>query len=246
MADPQDLSEILGQAAFLDPAAKLNRGSAYTNRYLGASTEAAGREPNSLSNQSATNSLQSRNSQNAVIQDLLRAAQGDPNSYAQQQLRTGMSQARGGAAAMGTAARGQGAGQAMRGIGAQQSAINAQQNAQSKLLMAQEQMQGRSALLQGLQGMRGLDTAEAGLRAGIQTQSRDANIDTLQALLGGGVKNSIGLANDQLGYQAMLSGDMEARQRLDDETFNNYLNRGLNAASTSIATADKVATKKGP
>lgn len=179
---------------------------------------------------------QARGQQTTVIQDLLRAAQGDPNSYAQQQLRTGFNQARGGVAALGAAARGQGAGQAMRGIAGSQAGLATQQNAQRQLLQAQEQQQAIQALLQAQQAQRGQDISNAGLSSQLGLAGQNEADKQYQNLLNLGLKGTAGLAEDQLAFLGAQTGADVTRDRLDSQLYGDL----INAANAGVATASKI------
>lgn len=75
----------------------------------------------------------------SYLQDLQRQAQGDPNSYAQQQLKYGGQQALAQVQSVGNAMRQGNFGARQRMIGAQQGTMQSQLGQQSRLLGAQEQ-----------------------------------------------------------------------------------------------------------
>lgn len=176
---------------------------------------------------------QSRAQQQTVIQDLMRAAAGDPNSYAQQQLRSSMANARGGVAALGGAQRGQGAGSGLRGISATQAGVNAAQGAQSALLMQQEQMAAYNQLVQALQQGRQQDMGYDSMMAQ-QSLAGQGEADRMyQQMLGLGINDTVGRTQNQLGYGAAKIGVDTAQREMDRNVYQSLLNAGGTAFSTA-------------
>lgn len=163
----------------------------------------------------ASNQAGARQYQTQTIQDLLKAARGDPNSYAQQQLRAGMGQARGNVSTLGAAVRGQGAGAAMRGIGATQAGLDMQQQQQARILQVQEQQAATQALLQALQQQRGQDVGLAGIQAQERLGNTAESDRVFNDYMAAALRDSIGGSNNRLGMAGAAAGTALQQQGIN-------------------------------
>lgn len=206
--------------------------------YLGAVRSGVQGPGQAFSNTQLANMQQARQQQANIIQDLHRAAQGDPNSLAQQQLRQSGAQARGAAASMAGAIRGQGVGSAMRGLGATQANMGMQQNAQAQQLQMQERIQAQNALAAALQGQRAGDIGQSGLGAGILNQRQTQNDDVYTRLLGG-MRGASNMADQtELDYLGATTGADIERQRLDMAAANQLSGAGAGMLGSGISILD--------
>lgn len=114
------------------------------------------------------NQDQARQQQQQVIQDLQRAAMGDPSSRAQQGLRDAYGGATSQQSSLGSTMRGQDAGAAMRGIQAGQQGIQRGFAGDQQQLQLQEQLAAQQMLAQVLSQQQGQDINQAqGMAQGI-------------------------------------------------------------------------------
>lgn len=183
----------------------------------------------------AANQAGARQYQTQTIQDLLKAARGDPNSYAQQQLRAGMGQARGNVSTLGAAVRGQGAGAAMRGIGATQAGLDMQQQQQSRILQVQEQQAATQALLQALQQQRQQDVGLAGMQAQERLGNTAESDRVFNEYMAAALRDSIGGANNRIGMAGAAAGTALQQQGINSDIANSLLG-GLTAGAGTLGT----------
>ena len=178
------------------------------------------------------NSDQARLQQQQVIQDLQRAAAGDRNSQAQQQL----AQAYGGAqqqqASLGSTMRGQSAGAAMRGVQAGQQGIQRGLAGDQQMLMLQEQQAAQQMLAQLLAQQQGQDITQAtGVASGVnQGNAMNDAMSQFYAQQG----SNLNMQQGQIGVerQAALHGfDLQ-----NQDTTNRLLRNGANAAAGALST----------
>ncbi len=179
------------------------------------------------------NQDQARLQQQQVIQDLQRAAAGDRNSQAQQQL----AQAYGGAqqqqASLGSTMRGQSAGAAMRGIQAGQQGIGRGLAGDQQMLQIQEQQAAQQMLAQLLAQQQGQDIGQAQGMAQGALGSQGLDDARRQFYMGGGIGTD--LAGSQLGQdyaRADLGFDLEG-QNIRDNFNQSLINTGATAAGTA-------------
>lgn len=176
---------------------------------------------------------QARAQQEAVIQALLRQAQGDKDSIAQQQLRqstrAGQGQLAGAAAARGNFG---GSGAAMRQVRSAQGAMSRESIDSSRLLMLQEQKAAQALLSQLYGTQQGQDLMSAlGLS---QNELANLGLDDryMQGMLGLGAADAVSrdrAESDYLLYQTGLDLD---RQRAARGELNNFLSAGGSALQT--------------
>lgn len=168
------------------------------------------------------NQDQARLQQQQVIQDLQRAARGDPNSLAQQQLAQGYGDARSQQSSLGSTMRGQSAGAAMRGISAGQQGIQRGYAGDQQLLQIQEQQAAQAMLAQLLAQQHGQDISQAqGMAQGaLGAQGLDDNMRQFYTQSGIGAD----VAANQIAQErarAKLGFDLES------QNLNNILNQRL-------------------
>lgn len=176
------------------------------------------------------NQDQARLRQQQVIQDLQRAALGDPNSRAQQGLRDAYGSATSQQSSLGSTMRGQSAGAAQRSIAAGQQGIQRGFAGDSQMLQIQEQQAAQQMLAQLLAQQQAQDIAQAqGMAQG--TLGSQAQDDALRQFYLGGAgamdlaaterQNQIGRA--QLGFN-------DAQSALTQRLVNGGLQAGATAA----------------
>lgn len=222
----------LGDEFYKDPAFDAAKDTGWQS-YFERTAKAGPQAPVSGDPQLAAWQQESRRRQQTHIQDLMRAAAGDPNSYAQQQLQAGMSRARGGVAAVAGARRGLGAGAGLRGLGATQAGLDAEQGAQSALLLQQERMAAQEALVQALQTGREQDAAFDAMGAR-QTLAGQSEADRMyQQIVGLGAADTLGRTQNQLGLGAAAVGVDTAQRQLDSSMMNSLLGAGASGLSTA-------------
>jgi hypothetical protein len=114
------------------------------------------------------NQDQARLRQQQVIQDLQRAAAGDPNSKAQQQLSQSYRGAQAQQSSLGSTMRGQSAGAALRGVQTGQQDIQRGLAGDQQMLQVQEQQAAQQQLAQLLSQQQGQDITQAtGMASGV-------------------------------------------------------------------------------
>lgn len=180
-----------------------------------------------------TNQDQARTQQMQVIQDLQRAAVGDPNSMAQRQLRDAYAGAQSQQSSLGSTMRGQSAGAAMRGIQQGQQALQRQLPGDAQMLQIQEQQAAQAMLAQLLAQQQAQDITQAQGMANttlggqaIDDQMRDFYLNGMLGADIGATERQNTITRAQLGFQ----DDMAA---LRDQMIKN----GMQAAGTGISTA---------
>lgn len=184
---------------------------------------------------SLANQDQARTQQMQVIQDLQRAAAGDPNSRAQQQLAQGYGAARAQQASLGSTMRGQSAGAAMRGIQQGQAGIQRGFAGDQQMLQLQEQQAAQAMLAQLLAQQQGQDIGQAQMMAQGSLGSSALDDAMRQFYMQGGVTSDIAANQfDQERARAQMGFDLNA------QNINNaYLQRfGGMAASAGGAAAN--------
>ena len=152
-----------GVPASAQPAAQPN--DYWSNFFMG------GPSPVQMPQYDTTNQDQSRLEQQRVIQALQAQAAGDPNSQAQQQLRSAYGLAESQQSSLGSTMRGQSAGAAMRSIGQGQQDIARGLPGDQQMLQLQEQQAAQSMLAQMLQQQQQQDIAQAHGMAGAQNDA---------------------------------------------------------------------------
>jgi len=180
---------------------------------------------------------QARAFQSMTLQDLHNAAQGDPNSYAQQQLRASTQQAQAGASSLGAAIQGQGAGQGLRNIDASQAMIGARGAAQAETLKLQEQQAAMAAYLQALQQQRGQDAAKAGFDANLALKNQEQRNQGAQFYLGQGVGSAIQSGDENVGYQNAKYGFGLQQNALNQQLYSTLLGAGGAVAGHAMTLA---------
>jgi hypothetical protein len=184
---------------------------------------------------STTNQDQARTRQQQVIQDLQRAAMGDPNSRAQQQLKQGYDAAQSQQASLGSTMRGQSAGAAMRGVHAGQQGIQRGLAGDQQMLQVQEQQAAQQQLAQLLAQQQGQDTAQAQGMAQNSIGNAGLNDAMSQFYFGAGAGTDI--AHQQLQGErgrANLGFDLEGRS-IDDKFYQQLMGFGAGAAGTAAS-----------
>ena len=142
------------------------------------------------------NQDQARTRQQQVIQDLQRAAAGDPNSRAQQALMGSYGSAEAQQSSLGSTMRGQSAGAAMRGIQSGQQGIQRGLAGDQQMLQVQEQQAAQQQLAQMLSQQQGQDITQAtGMAQGVN-QGNAMNEAMRQFYTQGGLE--AGLARENL------------------------------------------------
>lgn len=186
------------------------------------------------------NQDQARTQQTQVIQDLQRAAAGDPNSRAQQQLAQGYGAARAQQASLGSTVRGQSAGAAMRGIQQGQAGIQRGFAGDQQMLQLQEQQAAQAMLAQLLAQQQGQDITQAqgmanaslgaqGLNNAMQQFYAQQSLDT-------------GLNREQTDWDRVLAQygfDLESQN-----VANGLIRQGTQAAGSLLGTAAQVYGQK--
>jgi hypothetical protein len=178
------------------------------------------------------NQDQARTRQQQVIQDLQRAAMGDPNSRAQQGLREAYGAANSQQSSLGSTMRGQSAGAAMRGVQQGQQGLHRNMVGDQQMLQLQEQQAAQQMLAQLLSQQQGQDIAQAqGMAQGVnQGNAMDEAMRQFYAQQGSGLNQEQG----QIGMErnaAQLGFDLEGRN-----TTNRLLRQGAGALATAFAT----------
>lgn len=154
---------------------------------------------------------ESRNRQEALIQDIQKQAQGDPNSYAQQQLRKSTEAAQAQQMSLASTMRGQNAGAAMRQGAYGAAGVGRGLAGNQALLMLQEQQAARAQLEQLLAQQRGQDIQQESDRAAAIKAGRD--------LLDSGTLFKIGSEADVAAADASrLNRDLLTQMGLDLES----------------------------
>lgn len=178
------------------------------------------------------NQDQARARQQQVIQDLQRAAMGDPNSRAQQGLRDAYGSATSQQSSLGSTMRGQSAGAAQRSIASGQQGIQRGFAGDSQMLQLQEQQAAQAMLAQLLAQQQGQDITQAqGLAQG-QLGSQGLDDARRQFYMQGGIQGSLSesqLAQDRA--RAQLGFDLEGQ-----DIANAYNRRFMGAAQTAAGT----------
>lgn len=178
------------------------------------------------------NQDQARTQQEQVIQDLQRAARGDPNSLAQQQLRAGYQGAQSQQSSLGSTMRGQSAGAAMRSIGAGQQGIQRGFAGDQMMLQNQEQQAAQAMLAQLLAQQHGQDITQAQSMAQGQLGSQGLNDAMRQFYLGGasGMDAAATERENQIARARMGYIDQNAALT------QGLVNTGMNAGATALGT----------
>lgn len=178
------------------------------------------------------NQDQARTQQNQVIQDLQRAAMGDPNSRAQQQLQQGYGAAQSQQASLGSTMRGQSAGAAMRGIQAGQQGIQRGLAGDQQMLQLQEQQSAQAMLAQLLAQQQGQDISQAqGMAGGVQG-SQGLSDAMRQFYLGGGVGMDLAGTERDNQIGRAQAGFNDQQSALTNQLFN----AGAGAAAGALGT----------
>lgn len=172
------------------------------------------------------NQDQARLEQERVIQDLQRSAQGDPNSLAQQQLRSGYGAAQSQQSSLGSTMRGQSAGAGMRGIQAGQQGIQRGLAGDQQMLQVQEQQAAQAMLAQLLAQQQGQDITQAtGMAQGVN-QGNAMNEQMSQFYAQSGLDAGLNRENrDRDGRLAAL-GINQGYGNLAQTATNNLVNAG--------------------
>lgn len=166
------------------------------------------------------NQDQARLEQERVIQDLQRAARGDPNSLAQQQLAQGYQGAQQQQASLGSTMRGQSAGAAMRGVQAGQQGIQRGLAGDQQMLQLQEQQAAQQMLAQLLSQQQGQDISQAQSMAGAAQGSQGLNDAMMQFYLGGGVGQDLAATERQNQIGRAQAGFTDANNAITTQLFN--------------------------
>jgi hypothetical protein len=178
------------------------------------------------------NQDQARLRQQQVIQDLQRAAMGDPNSRAQQGLREAYGAANSQQSSLGSTMRGQNAGAAQRSIASGQQGLHRNMVGDQQMLQLQEQQAAQQMLAQLLAQQQGQDISQAqGMAQGVnQANAMNEAMRQFYAQQGSGLNQEQG----QIGAErnaAQMGFDLEGRN-----TTNRLLRQGAGALATAFAT----------
>lgn len=180
-----------------------------------------------------TNQDQARTQQMQVIQDLQRAAAGDPNSMAQRQLRDAYAGAQSQQSSLGSTMRGQSAGAAQRSIQQGQQGLQRQLPGDAQMLQLQEQQAAQQMLAQLLSQQQAQDIAQAQGMANttlggqaLDDQMRDFYLNGMLGADIGATERQNAITRAQLGFQ---EGNAALRDQL--------IRSGMQGLGTGLATA---------
>ena len=212
-----------GVPASAQPAAQPN--DYWSNFFMG------GPSPVQMPQYDTTNQDQSRLEQQRVIQALQAQAAGDPNSQAQQQLRSAYGLAESQQSSLGSTMRGQSAGAAMRSIGQGQQDIARGLPGDQQMLQLQEQQAAQSMLAQMLQQQQ-QDIAQAQGMAGNTLGNRALEDQMKGFYLNGMLGQDVGasdraaeIARARLGFNDQMRG-----------LYTQLANNGVNGFTTGLST----------
>lgn len=217
-------------------AAGWNQGNDYQDYYKNEMSRAQGRGNIAFNN---ANEQESRQAQQALIQQLHGLAQGDTSfSTAQKELQGNARLASGNAAGL-VAARGNygDGGVAMRAAQQQQQSIRAGAQDASTALQAQEQAAAQALLGQLYASQQAGDIQAATNAAQIGTQNKYGNLNYQTELAAGGS----GAQLDRYQLQQDIAASRLAQQYQQEKMNKEFLNNGLNSFATlfgQAATAD--------
>ena len=182
------------------------------------------------------NQDQARLEQQRVIQDLQRAAGGDRNSLAQQQLQQGYQGAQSQQSSLGSTMRGQSAGAAQRGIQAGQQGIQRGLAGDQQMLMAQEQQAAQAMLAQLMAQQQGQDISQAQGMAQGQLGAQGLT-DAMRQFYLGGAAGMDQLATEQQNQIARAQLGFDDEQRA---LTNQLINAGAGATAGALGTAGSI------
>lgn len=178
---------------------------------------------------------ESRARQEALIQDIQKQAQGDPNSYAQQQLRKSTEAAAAQQRSLASTMRGQGAGAAMRQGAYGAAGVGRGLAGNQALLMLQEQQAARAQLEQALAQQRGQDIQQEMDRARATAVGRDLLDSGTLFKLGGEIEASSADAQRR-------ARDLLTQMGLDlesDKAAGDMRNKLVEGAGTALSLLEK-------
>jgi hypothetical protein len=178
------------------------------------------------------NQDQARLEQDRVIQDLQRAARGDPNSLAQQQLSQGYQNAQSQQSSLGSTMRGQSAGAAMRGIQQGQQGIQRGLAGDQQMLQLQEQQAAQQMLAQLLAQQQGQDITQAtGMAQGVN-QGNAMNEEMAQFYAQSGLDAGLNRENRDRDARLAALGINQQYTDLAQSNATNLMNAGAGLMST--------------
>lgn len=178
------------------------------------------------------NQDQARTRQQQVIQDLQRAAMGDPNSRAQQGLRDAYGSATSQQSSLGSTMRGQSAGAAQRSIAAGQQGIQRGYAGDSQMLQLQEQQAAQAMLAQLLSQQQGQDITQAQGMANAQLQGDALNEAMKQFYAQQGANYDVNRGQTSGAFQSAQAGFGLERGNI----LSGLLNRGVQGVATGVST----------
>lgn len=204
----------------------------------------AGPTTNFTNQYQTDNQEQARLQQEQVIQDLQRAARGDPNSQAQQQLQQGYRGAQQQQASLGSTMRGQSAGAAMRGVQAGQQGIQRGLAGDQQMLQVQEQQAAQAMLAQLLAQQYGQDINQAQGSAQGALNAEQLNDQMVQFYASAGMQGDTNQLQSMQDFNRARYGFDTDAKGIQDESTRRLISGGATALTTGAGMIDTRSDKQ--